>query len=1011
MAMDLKVLCAEAYDSLPSVVLTTDSRRILLDCGEGVQRLLGEHKVRFSKLDAVCLTRFAPDLFGGLPGLILTSADCGRGSIRLISPPSIIDYWKTTSYFLYRPNFNMLTYELQPTDSNVTSASSGTVRITDSEVCTELSSSAPRARDRVVCTGSLEYDFGDVLLSCVPAYFSIHGYDLPEVRICYICSSPELPGKFDVARATALGVPKGPLFGQLQSGRTVELPDGQTIAPEQVLGAPQPSVSAAVFADVRVPGWSQPCACGSDSATRPCAACTFERNIAALAENPSWEQFRAGQARAGALTCAFHFCSQDAIDTSPAYRALMDGLGPSCTHIVLGREVATTGGSSPESSFMSATAYCSKLRQVCRAMFPKLEDAASDPVTSVGIRSLPGGTVQGHVLMRYNLLPARVRGLDTELRSASLTKISTTLAGYWDTVLRETTAGALLEQVDIRRAEAERRVAAFRNEFVLTSAKYDADLSANERVLVGHGDNELWFLGTASAIPSKYRNVSGIALHVAPSDTGIQGGIVLLDVGEGAWHQLLRIEMGRQSEADVGVVDGEEAVARLLLRRIRVVWVSHPHADHHLGLLSILALKAQAMVRARASVRPHELDLAPIVVIAPPAILSFLEEYCACCVGSSVCVTGAYVPVSTRQIDPTDDCTATDSYWVHEIERCRDCVVVPDTESVDGFSSAEKNSCEGRTVDVNKEFIRYYYRRARAGHGLGAQSVGAGTAAGSAVWAGSVGTPVWLKDHQERASDTYCSPFPGYIHTANQTLAALGVTSITNVRVDHCPQSYGIALELSVPGAETFKLVYSGDTRPCADLVALGRGATLLVHEATFEDDMQADAVAKSHCTISEAIQAGVGMGAHLTVLTHFSQRYTTLPRLPDCAYVREGRVLPAFDFMTVRFADLLWSTHLTPVYYEVLSLERDEDEDEPHVEVGKSSSKSGNKTKSKGSAQNSGTRMCNCIVHRAAASPQLSAIVSTAVRMTVPEFCGVCGVSSSINAGGGKKRKVDNPK
>jgi hypothetical protein len=31
--------------------------------------------------------------------------------------------------------------------------------------------------------------------------------------VCYICRSPDLPGKFDPKQAKALGVPSGPLFG------------------------------------------------------------------------------------------------------------------------------------------------------------------------------------------------------------------------------------------------------------------------------------------------------------------------------------------------------------------------------------------------------------------------------------------------------------------------------------------------------------------------------------------------------------------------------------------------------------------------------------------------------------------------------------------------------------------------------------------------------------------------------------------------------------------------------
>jgi ribonuclease Z len=59
------------------------------------------------------------------------------------------------------------------------------------------------------------------------------------------------PGKFDVERARALGVAAGPLFGQLQRGEALTLPDGRSVRPGDVLGPPRPGRRVVVSGDTR----------------------------------------------------------------------------------------------------------------------------------------------------------------------------------------------------------------------------------------------------------------------------------------------------------------------------------------------------------------------------------------------------------------------------------------------------------------------------------------------------------------------------------------------------------------------------------------------------------------------------------------------------------------------------------------------------------------------------------------------------------------------------------------
>jgi ribonuclease Z len=59
------------------------------------------------------------------------------------------------------------------------------------------------------------------------------------------------PGRFRLERAQALGVPEGPLFGRLQRGEAVTLPDGRSVLPEAVLGPPRPGLKLAYCTDTR----------------------------------------------------------------------------------------------------------------------------------------------------------------------------------------------------------------------------------------------------------------------------------------------------------------------------------------------------------------------------------------------------------------------------------------------------------------------------------------------------------------------------------------------------------------------------------------------------------------------------------------------------------------------------------------------------------------------------------------------------------------------------------------
>ncbi|CAB5203992.1 unnamed protein product [Rhizophagus irregularis] len=126
---------------------------------------------------------------------------------------------------------------------------------------------------------------------------------------------------------------------------------------------------------------------------------------------------------------------------------------------------------------------------------------------------------------------------------------------------------------------------------------------------------------------------------------------------------------------------------------------------------------------------------------------------------------------------------------------------------------------------------------------------------------------------------------------------SMGINKVETVAVIHCPNSFGISIEHS----DGWKIVYSGDTRPCDDLVRVGKDATLLIHEATFENDLTEQALSKNHSTTEEAVSVGERMNAHTLLLTHFSQRYPKVPVFTD----DHGRVGISFDLMQMKMKQI----------------------------------------------------------------------------------------------------------
>ena len=95
-------------------------------------------------------------------------------------------------------------------------------------------------------------------------------------------------------------------------------------------------------------------------------------------------------------------------------------------------------------------------------------------------------------------------------------------------------------------------------------------------------------------------------------------------------------------------------------------------------------------------------------------------------------------------------------------------------------------------------------------------------------------------------------------------------------------------------------IVYTGDTAPSTDVVALARGADILIHEATVESSLEKEANAWGHSSARQAGQAAHDAQVGELYLTHYSSRYPDVSPLEAEARGHFERSIAASDLLSI---------------------------------------------------------------------------------------------------------------
>ena len=177
---------------LTSVLVRREGELFLFDCGEGTQVSLKMLNLKWKKISAVFISHMHADHVTGLPGLMMLSSQVDREDpLYIYGPAKLGDYIESSRKILDM----YINYEI-----------------------------------KFIPVEPGEIYRGDG--------FSINCFSLDHTKPCvgYSLVEDNRKGEFFPEKAMELGIPKGPLFGKLQRGEDVVLPDGRTITPDMVMG-------------------------------------------------------------------------------------------------------------------------------------------------------------------------------------------------------------------------------------------------------------------------------------------------------------------------------------------------------------------------------------------------------------------------------------------------------------------------------------------------------------------------------------------------------------------------------------------------------------------------------------------------------------------------------------------------------------------------------------------------------------------------------------------------------
>ncbi len=167
----------------------------LFDCGEGTQHQILRSDLKVSQITRIFITHMHGDHIYGLMGLLASCGLAGNPTrIDIYGPPKLDEYLKACGrYSQTHFSYPVKVHTVKP---------------------------------------GLLFEDEEFSISCAPLTHRVPAFG-------YRVTEKDKPGRFDVERATAMGIPPGPMYGRLKRGEVITLPDGRIVNGTELCGETQ----------------------------------------------------------------------------------------------------------------------------------------------------------------------------------------------------------------------------------------------------------------------------------------------------------------------------------------------------------------------------------------------------------------------------------------------------------------------------------------------------------------------------------------------------------------------------------------------------------------------------------------------------------------------------------------------------------------------------------------------------------------------------------------------------